>query len=378
MLAVASKRFLGWGYRKLSALHRHPALHRHRGEWHWLQDKSVPLASLNRSLWRSAESSSNYYLLLFLSGAIATFGLLSGSSATVIGAMIVAPLMGPITGIAFALIMANRRLLKRASLSLTLGSLLTVLTAAAIAHVVGIEALTSEISARTQPTLLDLGVALAAGAAGALAKSRRGISDALPGVAIAVALVPPLSVVGIGLAFGSPTVFFGSLLLFLTNLVGIIFSGGLVFLGLRYGSVQRAKRGMAIAVVTLVGLGIPLSLSFQDLAIKKQARISVSEMIRQSETFANSDIRSLSVQRDGDRLVVDLNVEAVPGSISPKQINLVRDMLAQEIGYPVELNASIVPVEQFVSTPPPSESKASLKEQSVQGGAFKAKLAKRP
>ena len=367
MWTIAGRQLVGRGYQWISTLKN-----RHRGEWHWMKARPVPLASLNRSLWQSAESSSNYYLLLFLSGAIATFGLLSGSSATVIGAMIVAPLMGPITGIAFALIMANRRLLRRASLSLTLGSLLTVLTAATIAYFVGIEALTGEISARTQPTLLDLGVALAAGAAGALAKSRRGISDALPGVAIAVALVPPLSVVGIGLAFGSPTVFFGSLLLFLTNLVGIIFSGGVVFLALRYGSVARAKRGMAIAIVTLVGLGVPLSLSFQDLSIEKQARISIGKTIRQSEAFAESHIRALSVQREGDRLIVDLNVEAVPGSISHEQVDEVRDMLAQEIGRPIELNASVVPIEQFASEPPISESRASLR-----GEPVKTKVARR-
>ncbi|MGB3769385.1 MAG: TIGR00341 family protein [Phormidesmis sp.] len=366
MLAVASKRFISWGHQKLSGLKD-----RHRGEWHWMESKPVPIASLNRSLWRSAESSSNYYLLLFLSGAIATFGLLSGSSATVIGAMIVAPLMGPITGIAFALIMANRRLLRRSSLSLTLGALLTVGTATIIAQMTGIESITGEIAARTQPTLLDLGVALAAGAAGALAKSRRGISDALPGVAIAVALVPPLSVVGVGIAFGSPSIFFGSLLLFLTNLVGIIFSGGLVFLALRYGSVQRAKRGMTIAIATLVCLGIPLTLSFQDLSIKKQARISVNDIIRQSKTFSDSQIRTLSVQREKDALVVDLNVEARPGSISPEQIDSVRNQMAEETARPVELNVSVIPIEQFVSSPPSSESRASLKYDSLKNAGVK-------
>jgi len=355
MLMIVSKRFLGWGQQKLLTLKD-----RHRGEWHWMESKPVPIASLNRSLWRSAESSSNYYLLLFLSGAIATFGLLSGSSATVIGAMIVAPLMGPITGIAFALIMANRRLLRRASLSLALGALLTVATATLIAKATGIEALTGEILARTQPTLLDLGVALAAGAAGALAKSRRGISDALPGVAIAVALVPPLSVVGVGIAFGSMTVFAGSLLLFLTNLVGIIFSGGLVFLMLRYGSVQRAKRGMTIAIATLVCLGIPLSLSFQDLAVTKRARISVNTLIRNSSIFAGKDIQSLDIIKKDDALVVYLDVEALPNSISANQVDQVRDALAREIERPVTLNVSVIPIEQFVSDAPSSESQSSL------------------
>ena len=363
MLAIAAgKRFIRWGRQKLAALKE-----RDRGGWHWMENKAVPIASLNRSLWRSAESSINYYLLLFLSGAIATFGLLSGSSATVIGAMIVAPLMGPITGMAFALIMANRRLLKRATLSLTLGALLTIGTAAIIAQMTGIESLTSEITARTQPTLLDLGVALAAGAAGALAKSRREIADALPGVAIAVALVPPLSVVGVGVAYGSPTVFFGSLLLFLTNLVGIIFSGGLVFLALRYGSVARAKRGMTIAIVTLVGLGIPLSLSFQDLVIKQQARRSINELIRQSVTFSETDIQSLSVQREGKELVVFLDVEAPAESISSQQVNLVRDMLAREIDRSVMLNVSVIPVERFASDAPISEPKSSLTYKLVRG-----------
>ncbi len=356
MFTLVSRRFANWGHQKLSVLKD-----RHRGEWHWMESKPVPIASLNRSLWRSAESSSNYYLLLFLSGAIATFGLLSGSSATVIGAMIVAPLMGPITGIAFALIMANRRLLRRASLSLTLGSLLTVVTAALIARITGIEEMTSEILARTQPTLLDLGVALAAGAAGALAKSRRGISDALPGVAIAVALVPPLSVVGVGIAFGSAAVFGGALLLFLTNLVGIIFSGGLVFLALRYGSVQRAKRGMTIAVATLACLGIPLSLSFQDLSIKKQARISVNALIRQSSPFSNTDIQSLEISRKDDALVVHLDVAALPNAISAEQVDQVRDLIATEMDRPVTLNVSVMPIERFVSDAPLSESQSSLR-----------------
>ena len=352
MLAVASKRVLVWGHQKLLELKE-----RDRGGWHWMEDKSVPLASLNRNLWRSAESSSNYYLLLFLSGAIATFGLLSGSSATVIGAMIVAPLMGPITGMAFALIMANRRLLKRSALSVVLGSLLTIATATIIAHMTGIASLTGEILARTQPNLMDLGVALAAGAAGALAKSRRGIADALPGVAIAVALVPPLSVIGIGIAFGSSKVFWGALLLFLTNLVGIIFSGGLVFLALRYGSLQRAKRGMTIAILTMMGLGIPLSLSFQDLVLKKQASVSVNRIVRQSSLFAETNIRSLSVDREDNQVVVSLDIEAVPGSISSGQVDHVRDLIAKEIEHPVALNVDVVPIERLSSSIPPSVSK---------------------
>ncbi len=346
MLGIVSKQMVSWGSQKILSLKE-----RNRGAWHWMEHRSMPLASLNRNLWKSAESSYNYYALLFLSGAIATLGLLSDSTATVIGAMIVAPLMGPITGIAFAMVMANRRLLKRASLSLLLGCLLTIGTAAVLTQVIGIDTLTSEISARTKPTLIDLGVALAAGAVGALAKSRRGIGDALPGVAIAVALVPPLSVIGIGIATGSSPVFFGSLLLFLTNLVGIIFSGGIVFLSQRYGSLERAKRGLIVAILALVGLGIPLSLSFQDLVIKKQASLSINDVIRRrNPTFSEANIRSLAISRKDDSINVSLNVEAVPDSISADQIDEVTNLLAQELDHPVTLNVSVIPMEQFSSS----------------------------
>lgn len=354
MLGVVSKQMLFWSGEKIKTIKE-----RHRGKWHWMETKKVPLASLNRSLWRSAESSSNYYLLLFLSGAIATFGLLSNSSATVIGAMIVAPLMGPIEGMSFAMVMANRRLLKRSALSLTLGALLTVLTATVLTHLIGIEALTDEISARTQPTLMDLGVALAAGATGALAKSRRGIADALPGVAIAVALVPPLSVIGVGIAFASSEVFWGSLLLFLTNLAGIIFSGGLVFLAHRYGSVKRAKRGLMFAIAALVGLAVPLSLSFQDLALKKQAANSVNEIVRhRSSVFTGAEIQSLSVQKKRGEVTVYMDVEAIPNSISGEQIDTVREQISTELNYPVSLNVSVIPMEQFSSEAPPQTSRS--------------------
>lgn len=354
MLANISKSIFAWSSQTVTTLRE-----RNKGGWHWMETKSVPLPSLNRNLWRSAESSSNYYLLLFLSGTIATLGLLANSSATVIGAMIVAPLMGPIEGISFAMVMANRRLLKRASLSLILGSLLTIITAAIISNVVGIDSLTAEISARTRPTLIDLGVALAAGATGALAKSRRGIADALPGVAIAVALVPPLSVVGVGIAFASQQVFFGALLLFLTNLAGIIFSGGLVFLAQEYGSIQRAKRGMTVAIVTLLCLGIPLSLSFQDLVLKKQASIMVNDVIRRrSRTFAEAKIQSLSIKREGKEMTVYLGVEAVPDTISAEQVDVVRSLLAQELDRPVSLQVDVTPMERFNSNAPATASRS--------------------
>ena len=318
------------------------------GDWHWMANNPLPLKSLNRSLWRGADPSFNYYMLLFLSGVISTLGLLAGSTAAIIGAMIVAPLMGPITGMAFAITMGNRRLLKRSGLAVLTGSLLTVGTAYLICSIIGLNTLNAEILQRTRPTLIDLVIGLAAGAAGSFATTRREVADALPGVAIAVALVPPLSVIGIGLAFKNQSVFVGSTLLFVTNLAGIILSGGLVFIWQDYGSIKRAKRGLTASTIVIALLGIPLGLAMRDLIIEERARSFVSTLLRrESETFKDTDIRALRVRSQNNTLNVDLEVAATTNTISDNQINLVHTFLEQELERPINLNVSIFPVREF-------------------------------
>ena len=318
-----------------------------QGEWHWLAQKPLPLKMLNRSLWRTAEPSFNYYVMLLLSGVIAALGLLAGSTAAIIGAMIVAPLMGPIVGMAFAITMGNRRLLKRAGLSVLTGAALTILTAYSICQIVGISTLNPEILERTRPTLIDLAIGLAAGAAGSFAKTRREVADALPGVAIAVALVPPLSVIGIGLAFGSREVFVGSTLLFLTNLAGIILSGGLIFIWQDYGSMKRAKRGLTASSAMVLVLGIPLGFSMRDLIVEERARTLVGRLIRETETFSEADIRRLTVDTQRENLKLDIEVAAPEGAISNNQVDLVHAFIERELERPVELDVIVLEVEAF-------------------------------
>ncbi|MFW6359322.1 MAG: TIGR00341 family protein [Chroococcales cyanobacterium] len=303
------------------------------------------MASLNRSLWRVSVPSMNFFVLLALSNIIATLGLLADSAATVIGAMIVAPLMGPILGIAYSMVVGNRRLLKRSGLTLLAGVVMVVLLSIIIAAFVGLRTLNDQITARAYPTLIDLGVALAAGSAGAFAKSRRGVADALPGVAIAVALVPPLSVVGIGLALRSSTVATGATLLFLTNLAGIIFSGGLVFLGQRYGSLAKAKRGLVVSIISLSLLGIPLGFSLRNLLIRANVRRSVAVLItRRTLTFSDKDLRSVRVRSQEGELLVELEVAAPLNSISEYQVQLVRAFLEKELKEPINLEVRVIPV----------------------------------
>ncbi len=326
------------------------------GDWQWLSEKPMPVVGINRQLWKASVPSLSFFFLLGMSAVIATLGLLAGSAATIIGAMIVAPLMGPIIGIAYAMVVANRRLLRRSSLTLLTGVIMTVGVSVLIAQVVGLRTLNPEVMARVRPTLIDLGVALAAGAAGAFAKSRRSIADALPGVAIAVALVPPLSVVGIGLSLGDRAVSLGALILFTTNLIGIIFSGGLVFLCQRYGSLDRAKNGLMAGVVALAVLALPLGLSLRNILIKENVRTQIGVLIRrQTVTFSDRDVRYLSVQPVDETLRVELEVAAPQGAISARQVELVRAFLADQLGQSVSLKVQVIPVEtiETQAAPPP-------------------------
>ncbi len=171
---------------------------------------------------------SRYWLLLVLAAIIAAAGVVSDSTATVIGAMIVAPLMTPILGIVVAVVLADLANLRRCLVLLVLGAAAVV----GIGVLVGlfvpypvVAATSSQVAARVTPRLVDLVAALATGAVGSVALARSDISDTLPGVAIAISLVPPLAVVGLTLQSGNGGEALGAFLLFATNVAAILASG---------------------------------------------------------------------------------------------------------------------------------------------------------
>lgn len=171
----------------------------------------------------------SYFVLTILSTAIAALGLLANSTAVVIGGMLVAPLMGPIYGVGFGLIGGQRKILIKGLWAEVAGVATVVGVAFCVGWATPAISLTNEILARTQPTILDVGVALASGLVGAFALVNHKISAALPGVAIAVALVPPLAVTGLMLAASEPQLAAGAFLLFLANFVAIELAAALTF-----------------------------------------------------------------------------------------------------------------------------------------------------
>ncbi|MAQ92812.1 MAG: TIGR00341 family protein [Rhodothermaceae bacterium] len=173
-----------------------------------------------------------FWLVLLLSGAIATLGLVLNSTAVVIGAMLVAPLLGPLLGLSLALAVGDGRLFVQTAATILLGAAGIVALAALLTVLLPFHSVTDEIASRTRPTTLDLGIAVFSGLAGAVVTASREarLSASIPGVAVAVALVPPLGVAGFGIAIGKVAIAKGALLLFGANLAGIVLSGMLVFL----------------------------------------------------------------------------------------------------------------------------------------------------
>jgi uncharacterized hydrophobic protein (TIGR00271 family) len=288
--------------------------------------------------------------LLFLSTFIATYGVIGDSTATVIGAMIIAPLMRPIMATTAGLVMGN---LKRAGFSflivvagvvgvIGLSFLLTEIT---ITRVISFET-NSQLTGRISPRLLDLYVALAAGAAGAFALSRDDVADSLPGVAMAIALVPPLCVVGIGLAQGEFDAALGAFLLFLTNFFAILLAGGgvLTLLGLSAATLKGLTRDARRGSFMLIALGIllvaiPLGATsirfFEDNLVKRET-IQLARDWMQGTSYGISQVR---VAGDQVNLVIY-------GSGDRPVLSELGDRLSASLDKPVDINLVIVPSAQ--------------------------------
>jgi len=237
-----------------------------------------------------SQPSGSFYLLVCLSAIIATFGLLANSTAVVIGAMLVAPLMGPIFGIALGLTTGNHRLLKVAILAEIAGICLAIGLPALIGLIPLRPDFSTEILARTQPTIYDVLIALASGLAGAYALVDEKISPALPGVAIATALVPPLAACGLNLAAGNWILAWGAFLLFSINFIAIEFAAASIFMVLGVVEFPHISNGTILREI-IRRLGISFVILLLATAFVTQTLITII-----SERKLDSQIRSVLTQ----------------------------------------------------------------------------------
>jgi uncharacterized hydrophobic protein (TIGR00271 family) len=300
-----------------------------------------------------------YYIMILLACTIVTYGLLQNSTAVIIGAMLISPLMGPIIGGALAVSEGDNSLLKIAIRTEVLGALLTVAFAVFLALIIPEKLLTEEILSRTRPTLLDLIIALAAGAAGTYAICYRPNSAIIPGVAISTALMPPLCVVGIGISNKDYAVASGALLLFLANIIAINFASILVFNIFGFNHFYReCKKCLfhtkyissnllySIALVCLISIPLAVFMfqSYQNNSVNNTVRSTIQEEM--NKIAPQAEIESLATNRLEDAYLVDSVIRSTK-ALSKDNIRQIENILEYKLTKPVRLDADIVLVQRI-------------------------------
>jgi len=285
--------------------------------------------------------SPRYVFMILMAAGIAVLGLLLSSPAVIIGAMLISPLMGPIIGLGFALATIDSAEIRRSLIALGGGMGLAVLFCALVVALSPLQNVTPEIAARTRPNLFDLVVALFSALAGAYAMIR-GREGTVVGVAIATALMPPLAVMGFGIATLNLTVLSGALLLFVTNFVTIALTAAMM--ARLYGFArslsprQTLMQNTAIAAIFLL-LAVPLGLSLRQIswetAASRQAREAVTELFGRGARISQIDMDY------GTHPMRMAATVLTPRLQADAQVKL-KDILSERLGRPVE-----VTIEQY-------------------------------
>ncbi|ANU07103.1 TIGR00341 family protein [Paraurantiacibacter namhicola] len=287
--------------------------------------------------------SARYLLMTAMSAGIAILGLLLSSPAVVIGAMLLSPLMDPIMGLGFSFATGDFKWLRQSAKSLAIGTVMAIAFCAFVVWVSPLQTITEEIASRTRPNLFDLAVALFSAIAGAYAMIR-GRDGTIVGVAIATALMPPLAVVGFGFATWNATVFWGSLLLFFTNLMTIALTATVMarLYGFRTNLSNKQTLAQTLLIVAaFVSLAIPLGLSLISIAGESAASRQVSNAI--AEQFdENTRIQQVDVSFASEPLLVTATV--LTPQLQPDAERRAAAIIAKRLARPVDLKLTQVEV----------------------------------
>ena len=304
------------------------------------------LEQLRQNLLDDSQADLDYLFLTVAACLIATCGLLLGSPAVIIGAMIVAPLMQPLRGLALGALEGDLVLFRRSAFSAAIGATIAISLSWLVGRVVGIPEteFSGEILARTQPNLADLGIAMTAGAVAGFAKIRPNLSDALAGTAIAVALMPPLCVVGLGLSVLTPRGFEtsqGAFILYLTNLLGITLACMLVFVwGGYYIEKSKITRAISSTVALTIVLFVPLALSLWELLRQVQLRSTLKDILLRRTITVGQQVELLDTQINWktEPPEVYLQVRVRPDDpLTPLQVSEVQKLVNHQMRQPFVL-----------------------------------------
>ncbi len=337
---------------------------------------------LRAAIAEHAQAGQAFFIMNGLSALVASYGLLVDSAAGVIGAMIIATLLGPITGIALALVDGNNRLLRTALSAEAMGVGLVMAVSMAIGRMHSDLPLTAEMLARTKPNLLDLMIALGGGAAGAYASISPRVSSAIVGVAVATALVPPLSTSGLCLARGETALAWGSFVLFAANLVAIQIAASVVlWLHGFHKIMPNTSWGWVLvtrnmpSIVLFLAMGGLLSYNFQSTVAAQAYKNAVRQkLIAALSEYPGVRLVDLWVERRSGETVV-MAVLRAPYSFAPEKVSELQASLPTDSGRKPTLHVRSVLTKEATAReylhepkpePPPEEPAPAISKPEVE------------
>lgn len=257
----------------------------------WLREQvaNINPGAVIRDILSEIEITAGYFFILTVANLIALCGLIMNSSPVIIGAMLVSPLMGPILSFGFAFVTGDKVIWNKSVKKISLSVALSIAVAAAATYISPLKDVTAEILSRTRPNLYDLIIAFLAGTAGASAIcTKKNYLTIVPGVAIATAVIPPLSVAGFGAGIASLKIFYGGFLLFFTNFVAIVLSTCAVFsfYGFRRkmaaDELSQMKKRFAFLIAVLVVISIPLIYTLHTSIAEVRQRTAIQDALQQA------------------------------------------------------------------------------------------------
>jgi len=293
---------------------------------------------------RGSTPHTSYYILMSVSALIASFGLVANSPAVVIGAMLVCPLMTPIFGLSLGLVRGDMSLLRKAFQAEVGGVALAVGVATFFGLLPLSLEVTSEMLARTSPTLLDLLVAALAGLAGCLAMIDERISPVLPGIAISISLLPPLSTCGLCLAVGASQGAYGAFLLFFANFLAILMVASGIFIVSGFATREQIggrweflRRFSAVVIALLL---VTVLLTHALFTIIRERRISrgIKEVFQEELISMPATSVEQIIHRLRKGKIDILATVRTPKVFSPDKVKSIEDQLNERL----ELDANLI------------------------------------
>jgi len=290
-----------------------------------------------------------YLGLAIISAMIASLALLINDTAILIGAMLIAPFLTPPLAIGMGIIKGDLRLFKKGLITLAIGIAIAVSGAFLISLIYPIKEVGDEIINRSSPTLIQLAIAILAGVAGAFSYAHRKIRAVLSGAFIALALVPPISIIGIGIAFWNWEVAGGAALLLAANLIGLTIAAVAVFLLLGFRPINRpeslheVKIGIIWLALLFFIIVIPLGYIMNNIiAGIEQEKLAEKIITQEISRYPETEIDKLFISKTGKKLKVSFDIYS-PQRINVATIQGIKNRLERKLNNEIEVDAKVVP-----------------------------------